>query len=579
MKKTKKYRNTLLFMAALSMGTMVTSCSDWDDHYDANSANSVASANYTLWENIKNDTSLTQFAQLVKKAGYENILNTSQTYTIWAPKNGTFDYSTLIGEDSTKLLNEFIKNHIARYNFPASGELNEKVYLLNKKMEYFTGADSYTFGDINVENKNIASSNGILHKLSGKVTFFTNIYEYLSAGKYDLDSLKNYIHKYDKKTLDTENSVVGPTVNGEITYLDSVFIEDNSLFKLLGRAYINREDSNYTMIMPTNTGWNKAYNNLSKYFNYIPSMKFINLSSGETSSVTQDNVYMSDSMIHLSIIRDLIFNNRMYANSALKTYTPDGTLKSDSLVTTTYGEIFGDEQTDLFKGATKETMSNGYCWITDSLRIKPWYSWCPEIILEGEYNSYRTKPNTEKGTQETVTVSAASQNSAVSGSVSNGRYVDIVPYSSAVNPEVDFYLPSLLSTSYDIYCVFVPANILSNNVSKILPNNVKFTLGYQAANGTQKTVSLGTYSNTIGKVDTVYIGTFDFPVTTAGLTTTTETVNYNQYLKLKSTVSSTETGKYDREMRIDCIIMRPTELNNYIKEHPGYEYKKNTITY
>lgn len=568
----------MLFMVSLSIGAMAVSCSDWDDHYDANSTRSAATANYTLWENISNDTSTTQFAALVKKAGYADVLNTSQVYTAWVPENGTYDYSTLASEDSTTLLNEFVKNHIARYNYPATGELNEKIFMLNKKMEYFTGSDSYTFGDITVAEKNIPSSNGVIHKLNGKIDFFTNIYEYLSAGEYELDSLKNYVHKFDTKTLDEDNSVVGPTVDGEITYLDSVFIEDNSLYKRLGRAYINREDSNYTMIMPTNTAWNKAYSNLSKYYNYIPSMKFNNLSSSTTTAVTADNVYMADSMVHLNLIRDLIFNNRMFANSALKTYTADGTISSDSLVTTYYSELFGDEQTDIFKGATKKTMSNGYGWITDSLRMKSWYSWCPPITVQGESSTYRTKPSTEKGTQDVVSVTSTTQNSEVSGSVSGNKYVDIVPYSSAVNPEVDFYLPNVLSTSYDIYCVFVPANILSDNVSKILPNQVKFTLGYtQASNGTQKTVNLGTYSNTIGKVDTVYIGTFDFPVTTKGIGTSTETAYYNPYLKLKSSVSSSETNSYDREMRIDCIIMIPTELNNYIKEHPGYVYKKNTL--
>lgn|SRR5574344_42417 len=585
MKKIKIYRNTLLFMAALTMGAMATSCSDWDDHYDADSANSAATANNTIWENIKNDPSLTQFAQLIKKAGYEEILNTSQNYTIWAPENNTstFDYAALMAEDSTKMLNEFIKNHIARFNYPASGVLNnEKVFTLNKKMQYFNGSDStYTFGGVNVTEMNIASSNGVIHKLNGKVDFFSNIYEYLSAGKYDLDSLKTYFHKFDTKTLDKENSVVGPTVNGEITYLDSVFIEDNSLYKRLGKAYINREDSNYTMIMPTNTAWNKAYSKLSSYFNYIPSMKFLNLSTSVTSSLSKDNdydnVYFTDSMIHYNIVRDLIFNNKMYANGALKTYT-SGTLTSDSLVTTSESEIFGEEQKDLFSGATKETMSNGYCWMTDTLRIKPWYSWCPPIILEGENYTYRTKPSTEKGTQEIVSVTAATQNSKVAGKISNSKYIDIIPYSDAVNPEVDFYLPNVLSTSYDIYCVFVPANILSDNVNKILPNNVKFTLGYtQATNGTQKTVTLGTYSNTIGKVDTVYIGTFSFPVATKGLGTTSETAHYNPYLKLKSSVNSNETSLYDRDIRIDCIIMIPTELNNYIKAHPGYVYKQNTL--
>ena len=42
-------------------------------------------------------------------------------------------------------------------------------------------------------------------------------------------------------------------LNGEQTYLDTVYYEHNELFSYYD-AFINREDSSYTMIAPSNTG-------------------------------------------------------------------------------------------------------------------------------------------------------------------------------------------------------------------------------------------------------------------------------------------------------------------------------------
>jgi uncharacterized surface protein with fasciclin (FAS1) repeats len=570
MKKTKKYSSMLILSAAMLITGSVSSCSDWDDHYDANTAETSTST-ATIWENINSNTNLSQFADLLKRVGYNNVLNTTQVYTVWAPLNDTYDYATLATTDSATLLREFVKNHVSRYNYPASGSLNENIYLLNNKVQSFTGEDTYTFGGINVKTANLASSNGVIHTLEGKVNFFSNIYEYLDKKEYAIDSINDYVHKFDVKILDTENSVVGPTVNGEITYLDSVFIESNALYSRLGRAYINREDSNYTMIIPTNEAWNKAYTNLSSYFNYIPTFRFSDYSSGTLSSVsvTIANNYIKDSLIHYNLVRDLIFNNKLYSNKALINKTSTSSLTADSLVTTTSDKMYKEDADDLFQGAEKITMSNGFGWVTDTMRIKPWNSWCQPIKIEAEYSYYRI--TTLLGTSNAQSATASAQDSAVSGRVSNSYYIDVVPSKSSSNPEVYFRLPNILSTTYDVYCVFVPANITNKNAENNLPNKVKITIGYNSETGASKTWNNdNTYITTIGKVDTIYAGSIQFPIAYKGIG------DYYPFLKIKSNVLSSELGLYSREMRIDCIILKPKELNDYLKAHPDYVYKFNS---
>ena len=86
MKNKTIFKNALVAVAFFAAGTVTMSCSDWDDHYDAETA-VVGSAKSTIWENLSSNSNLSQFADLMKKAGYDAVLNTSQTYTVWAPLN------------------------------------------------------------------------------------------------------------------------------------------------------------------------------------------------------------------------------------------------------------------------------------------------------------------------------------------------------------------------------------------------------------------------------------------------------------------------------------------------------------
>ena len=70
----------------------VTSCSDFSDYNDT-PASDVQQAERTLWDNISQNDQLSDFATLVKKAGFDDELSQPHYYTVWAPLNGTYDAS------------------------------------------------------------------------------------------------------------------------------------------------------------------------------------------------------------------------------------------------------------------------------------------------------------------------------------------------------------------------------------------------------------------------------------------------------------------------------------------------------
>ena len=166
-------------VSLLLISLILTSCKEWDEHYDAGSA-VEGSATATIWENITANSNLSQFAALVQKAGYAELLKSTQTVTVWAPLNDTFDYEALMNENNETLRKEFVQNHIARNNYPASGRVETSISMLNLKHLLFEGNGNYTMDGIAVAQPNVASLNGVLHTINGKLQFRSNILESLN---------------------------------------------------------------------------------------------------------------------------------------------------------------------------------------------------------------------------------------------------------------------------------------------------------------------------------------------------------------------------------------------------------------
>ena len=560
----------------LSFSVLFTSCADWNDHYDADTS-LLGSQHATLWENISSNDNLSQFASLLKKAGYDEILNATQTYTVWAPKNGTFDYDVVNSLSKSRLQHEFVENHIARNNYPVSGAVDQRVYTLNEKLMFLSGAGRYAIQNVGVSQPNLGSRNGVFHVIEGKIPFMANIYEALNSNSFPLDSISAFFHSYDVKKLNEFKSVQGPTINGEITYLDSVFDEHNDLFARY-YAYINREDSNYTMLVPTDEAWRKARELVSPYFNYVPSFEFMeNTSKGSDQKKVTVNIrdvqYLKDSVVNQMLMNDLFYNNNLYDNRKLDALQSGQILNADSLYSTTQTKIYSDDARRLFENAQRVDMSNGAIWVTDSLRMRPWTTWHPEIIVEGENNfTLSGTVNVVESGAERNYVVPGTQNPNVKGHISGNYFIELPPISQSTNPGVVFYLPNVRSATYSIYVVTVPANIVSTS-REVKPYVFDVSLGYANAagknqDGDRQWTVASTFQSDTTRVDTIYLGDFTFPVAYVG------TGNYFPYLRLNSHVSSRERTLYDRTLRIDCVILRPKELDNFLKEHPDYKYDK-----
>lgn len=546
-----------------------TACSDWTDHYEADSA-LLDTQQQTLWENIASTANLTQFKTLLQKTGYDAVLNTTQTYTVWAPADGTYDYEALSAMSNSRLQREFIENHVARNSYPASGLVEKSLYTINEKLMHFKGNQQYAIQGIGVSKANLNTHNGILHVLNGKIPFMANIYESLNNNDFPIDSIANYYHSFDERKLDESRSIQGPIVDGNITYLDSVFIERNDLYSNYF-AFINREDSNYTMLVPTNEAWTKAKAKIKQYYKYLPSFEAVETIDGTEmtkSTVTiRDVDSLTEATVNNMLMYDLFYNNNLYDNKKLNSLQTGEQLRADSLYSTSGTKIYSEDAANLFEGAERHDKSNGAIWITDSLRMQPWNTWNPELIIQAEGHVMDAVNVSEA---KRVYISSGTQNPDVSGKVSRDAYLDLPPIAKGASPSVVFSLSGVRSSTYSIYIVTVPGNILSNYYES-KPYCFRVSLGYVDENGKNKDKDRkwcieSQFVSDPTRVDTIYLGDFTFPMSYYG------TGNYFPYMRVECYIRSNFVDVYDPNLRFDCIILRPKELDTYMKEHPEYKY-------
>jgi len=555
--------------------SLLIGCSDFNDYNDA-PADAHAAGNQTLWENITQNAQLSDFASLVKRTGFDTQLASPSSYTVWAPLNGTFNMADYQALNDSALLQQFVKGHIAQYGYVASGSISERVHMLNEKSFIFEGNGTYTFGGLGVASANQPSTNGMMHLINGAARFYPNLYEYIMANRQDT-LLQQFFKQYELTELDTKNSVKGPVVGGIQTYIDSVLVTSNSLLQTV-RASLTNEDSTYTFLLPNDRAYQALYDKVKPCFNFINTTKvydvdkFADYKGTTTKEVTVNAEYLSDSLTRRTIVRNLAFSNNDEYN---KWMTERGEF-TDTMRSTNRTK-FSNPKEILSHTVDKETMSNGYAHVVDTLAFYPWETYLPELEFSPLYYAYTENSNKRFNFSINKSTFIDPTGYYFGPDITEYPFLWIYPTGEYVVPQVFIDLPGVMSATYKFYCVFMPAF----NGSDGRPNLLNFKLNYcnekgsvasynfsskflesgKAADENPKAVNKTTaFTNDPLKADTVYLGQFTFPVAYNGLG------DYSPNLHITNPISvfnKADMAAYTRDVCIAAIIMKPVELAEF----------------
>lgn len=544
--KTMKY----ILMAFLPL--MALSCQDeWDEHYGQ--VNPMASQE-SLWQALKGRAELSNFVRLVENVGYEYYFDGDRMFTLFVPTNDCLteadvdsltevynaQKSNRIKNNDNTVIKQVLQNHMAMYNYAAiaSGD-SVQMMMLNGKYSYL--ADGGVNG-VKYLSSNMLYRNGVLFTVGSRLPYFANVSEYFTMDD-ELDSIASFFSRYNVYEFDASRSVPGEIVDGKTVYLDSVMNLKNVMFDELG--YINREDSAYWMVVPTDRQWRKLYEEYKTYFNY------------DNRTAKRDSV--ENVMTHKAIVQGTVFNMNVQPSV------------NDSVISTNYNKanyryykcLRPFDEGGVFSGARSVECSNGKVFISDNWAIDKRTTFFQEVKIEAENAYYQDSIAKCKEPVGTYTVPSGNP---LYGQVSGNAYVQVEPRNTAVTPLIRFTIPNLLSNiGYDIYAVFAPAIASDTLATDTLPLKVKFSLKYNDQDGRQvndikmENPEGGTYvyETTPNVVDTILVARdYKIPTCSYGLSEP----------QVRLTVESDRgtASKYTRILRLDCIVFKPHEDDNNV---------------
>ena len=576
------------------LGGLISCTDTWDEHYQTG-----VMGEGTLWESIKNNQQLSNFARVIEATGYAKSLSSSQVFTVFAPTNDSFtdaDANEIISQyqeglakglkdEKNTAIKEFVMNHIALYNYSIANESPDTtIRMMNGK---YLGLTNSTFSGKPFTSTNTVTGNGILFTIAEKADYIYNLFEYVKADQ-DLDSVRNFLYMSDpyqfhKIIFDSEASVPGDIIKGQQHYLDSVTATDNEFLndEWLD-ARLDSEDSCYYALMPTNKAWKEQYEKNLPLFQYdkqvsgrdslmwvyprfmiLKGMQF-NKTKNPLLGTTEDIDSIQSPWARLYTSRkDLYGSYDLHPYLYYKPYAkPDG--------------IFTD-----IKG--QKVCSNGVMLKTDNWKVKRRDSFLQQIIMEAESsNTLDSLSGETTETKPSWTYTLVQPDNPFYNKVSNNEYNTLIP-SNLTDMGVLLKFDNVLSNQkYDMYVVTVPATAGSIMATDILPTRFGVTLYWHDMEGNEKsediseTIKKGnmgkseimkaigdisedkstrtyTYLTDPTKVHEIYIGTFEFPTCSYGLSD----AQVKAFININVRNSDVNKGIYTKTLRIDCIKLVP----------------------
>lgn len=331
----------------LGMIVIFSACKKWDVY---NKANDV-SLNENLLQEINKNPDLTKFTEYLVKTGYDKVLASAKTFTVWAPNNAALanlDPATV--NDTTKL-KLFVGNHISVLSyFTTDATPSIRVKLLSKKNAIFTPT---AFDEAKLLSSNKIVGNGVLHVIDQAILPKQSIWEYLNtSGKGELQRSELASLNYSIRDISKSEIIGYNQTTGQPIYKEGVGVFQ--LNKYLRTNDISNEDSLYTYIILTDQAFTSEKTKLAPYF-------------------LTDSTNVSDSLTKFNVIKDLAIKGKLNINSLPATVYS----ATDSVVYT------------LDKTAIVSTYnaSNGVVYVMNKInydlvsKIKP-------VIIQGEQRNY-----------------------------------------------------------------------------------------------------------------------------------------------------------------------------------------------
>ncbi|WP_375443973.1 fasciclin domain-containing protein [uncultured Fibrella sp.] len=278
------------FLLIVLLGVCIVACQKWDDRITV----SNEALTRTLFSEIKAQPDLSKFSELLVKSGYDKLLSSSKTYTVWAPTNKALESLDAATVSDTTALKLFVGNHIALQTYPAPTGTEVRIRMLNDK---YLGFATGRIGNATIVGSNKYVANGVLYMLDKPSVVVPNLMSFITTSKDTyvqnkvLGSLSYLVLNPDKAIVDSISSTTGRPV-----YRPGTGIEQKNKFTDLVYNLAD-ESKQYTYILLTNDAFASEVTKLSPYFKTSTADSTYNLASYQVlKDMAVEGLYTADKL-------------------------------------------------------------------------------------------------------------------------------------------------------------------------------------------------------------------------------------------------------------------------------------------
>lgn len=485
-----------LIFAASFLATTLLACKKWDEHNKVVNANSTE----TLMDELAKRSNLSKFVEYLTKTGLDKELNSSKTYTVWAPTNDALQSIDAATVADTAKLRLYLSNHISNqvYFTAAAGTTGLRVPLLNGKRATFL---ANKFEDANITEANFSVRNGVLHVIDKAVPPLQNLWEYINSTTTQYQQ-NAFIVSQNFTGFDSTKAVIdsiSSTTGLPIYHPGTGIVERNRYNE---QVYNLKDETKlYTYFLLNNAAFKVETDSLSSFF--------------KTS--TTDSTYNLSAM---SVARDAVVEGM---------YTID---QLPAALTSKFGVTIPIDKSTIVE--TKR-VSNGVVYVVNKLDFLTKQK-ITNLVVQGENPRGYFRPTGEAVSPTQNSVTAAFFRSRVNPSTGQ-QFSDIFLYGHGIAMlNVLYQAFNVPAAKYKVYWVAVNDTIQVNGAKPPVVFQQRLAMGtIGATNFPYINVPIGSYSE-------VYLG--DYTQTSYG--------TLNMYL---TAANSTSTGV--NSMTLDYIRLEP----------------------
>ncbi len=264
--------NYLLLMAC-SVALLLGSCTKWEKHNEL--TDPVLGKD--LFQRVSENSDLSKFAELLVKSGYDKVIVSSKTFTVFAPTNAalaTLDASII--SDSAKL-GMFVGNHIATQSYYTASPLQQRIPMVNGK---YNNLEGKKLEDANITTADQLAKNGVLQVIDKMIPALSSIWETFETNTAIPAKQKAYFQSLYRNVFDVTNAVqtgVNPLTGKPIYKPGTDSVRSNLYWT--GVQDLRNESKQFTFFLLADAAWDAEVNKMKPYYITTSADSTTNLSS------------------------------------------------------------------------------------------------------------------------------------------------------------------------------------------------------------------------------------------------------------------------------------------------------------